>query len=270
VRAGNVPDRTAPAVRRANEVAPRGLAVSVPLRESVRGPDAGSVPVAAAAPSPAAQLAAMEFAPAAPNRAHVPATRRQAAADARAARDAPSTPGWAVVRASVGVAAGPGPRDVRPTARTLPVASALRDDAAAGRVADAPPAAAVVTPAAASAPIAGAALPHEPRDERVAGTQRERLRATRAIGALSFAIAAVTPPPTRIARPAQRPAALPESTPAVATTAYSNRFGPAKAQALEQFGGTDDTERAVRDGLRYLARIQNRDGWGDRRERDAK
>ncbi len=53
--------------------------------------------------------------------------------------------------------------------------------------------------------------------------------------------------------------------------AYSNRFGPAKAAAIEQFGGTADTERAVRDGLRYLASIQNRDGsWGNRRRFDDK
>ena len=56
-----------------------------------------------------------------------------------------------------------------------------------------------------------------------------------------------------------------------AQSAYSNRFGPAKTAALEQFGGNADTERAVRDGLRYLASIQNRDGsWGDRRRYDDK
>jgi hypothetical protein len=46
-------------------------------------------------------------------------------------------------------------------------------------------------------------------------------------------------------------------------TAYSNRFGPAKVQALEKYGGTEDTERAVAAGLAYLARLQNSDGsWG--------
>ncbi|MEO6598141.1 MAG: prenyltransferase/squalene oxidase repeat-containing protein, partial [Planctomycetota bacterium] len=42
-------------------------------------------------------------------------------------------------------------------------------------------------------------------------------------------------------------------------------------KALEQFGGTVETERAVADGLRYLARIQNADGsWGTRDLFDAK
>ncbi|MEM7198733.1 MAG: hypothetical protein AAF628_00590, partial [Planctomycetota bacterium] len=46
---------------------------------------------------------------------------------------------------------------------------------------------------------------------------------------------------------------------------YTNRFGPNKVAALERFGGSVETERAVRLGLAYLARVQNRDGsWGDR------
>jgi hypothetical protein len=49
-----------------------------------------------------------------------------------------------------------------------------------------------------------------------------------------------------------------------AASAYSNRFGPAKVQALEKFGGTADTERAVAAGLAYLAHLQNSDGsWGN-------
>jgi hypothetical protein len=54
-------------------------------------------------------------------------------------------------------------------------------------------------------------------------------------------------------------------------SAYSNRFGPAKAKALERFGGTPETERAVRDGLSYLSSIQNRNGsWGDQDDFDDK
>ncbi|MFY9341832.1 MAG: prenyltransferase/squalene oxidase repeat-containing protein, partial [Planctomycetota bacterium] len=65
-------------------------------------------------------------------------------------------------------------------------------------------------------------------------------------------------------------AAAAQTLPAGAS-AYSNRFGPAKVKALEQFGGTADTERAVANGLRYLARIQNADGsWGDRSDFDGK
>ena len=49
----------------------------------------------------------------------------------------------------------------------------------------------------------------------------------------------------------------------VADSLYANRFGERKAEALERFGGTVETERAVRMGLRYLASIQNPDGsWG--------
>jgi hypothetical protein len=45
---------------------------------------------------------------------------------------------------------------------------------------------------------------------------------------------------------------------------YANRFGAKKAQALDTFGGTEETEKAVRLGLQYLARVQNRDGsWGN-------
>ncbi|MEO0480252.1 MAG: hypothetical protein AAF196_12295 [Planctomycetota bacterium] len=44
---------------------------------------------------------------------------------------------------------------------------------------------------------------------------------------------------------------------------YSNRFGPRKDEALRRFGGSAETEEAVRDGLRYLASLQRRNGlWG--------
>ncbi|MHC5064939.1 MAG: prenyltransferase/squalene oxidase repeat-containing protein, partial [Planctomycetota bacterium] len=47
---------------------------------------------------------------------------------------------------------------------------------------------------------------------------------------------------------------------------YSNRFGPKKAEALARYGGTEETERAVAAGLRYLAGIQSDSGyWGSRR-----
>lgn len=61
------------------------------------------------------------------------------------------------------------------------------------------------------------------------------------------------------------------SAPLGASGAYSNRFGPARQQALEQYGGTAATERAVAQGLRYLASIQNSDGsWGERSHFDDK
>ncbi len=49
-------------------------------------------------------------------------------------------------------------------------------------------------------------------------------------------------------------------------TPYSNRFGEKKLAALKKYGGTVETERAVRRGLAYLASIQNENGmWGDPR-----
>jgi hypothetical protein len=65
--------------------------------------------------------------------------------------------------------------------------------------------------------------------------------------------------------------AAPIAAPLAASTPYSNRFGPAKAKALEQFGGTVETERAVAMGLRYLASVQHEDGaWGSRDRFDDK
>jgi hypothetical protein len=51
-------------------------------------------------------------------------------------------------------------------------------------------------------------------------------------------------------------------------TPYRNRNGAEKARALEQYGGSEETEAAVARGLAYLAKIQSRSGpssgsWGD-------
>lgn len=88
---------------------------------------------------------------------------------------------------------------------------------------------------------------------------------------------------TRLAPPSSRLAAAPKrgadavaavaapSRASVAPELYQNRSGPAKAAALRQFGGTVETERAVANGLRYLASVQNRGGyWGSQRHRDGK
>lgn len=59
---------------------------------------------------------------------------------------------------------------------------------------------------------------------------------------------------------------LASSSPERTESLYSNRFGPKKAEALARFGGTEETERAVASGLRYLAEIQSDSGyWGSRR-----
>jgi len=50
-------------------------------------------------------------------------------------------------------------------------------------------------------------------------------------------------------------------------TPYKNRFGEEKLRALEEFGGSIETERAVAAGLAYLASIQDFAGcWGERRD----
>lgn len=82
---------------------------------------------------------------------------------------------------------------------------------------------------------------------------------------------AVPKPPSLLTRQQTSTKAPPQLALEAPATAYSNRFGPAKARALETFGGNEATERAVADGLRYLARIQNADGtWGDRSDFDTK
>jgi len=83
---------------------------------------------------------------------------------------------------------------------------------------------------------------------------------------------------TEVARGIEPPASvlpLPEPARARAASAhavaalpelYRARFGPEKVKALEAFGGSEQTEAAVRRGLAYLASIQRTDGaWGRRR-----
>ena len=54
--------------------------------------------------------------------------------------------------------------------------------------------------------------------------------------------------------------------PPLEETPFALRFGAPKAEALETFGGDASTERAVQDGLAYLARVQRPGGsWGDPR-----
>ncbi|MEM1451788.1 MAG: prenyltransferase/squalene oxidase repeat-containing protein, partial [Planctomycetota bacterium] len=53
-------------------------------------------------------------------------------------------------------------------------------------------------------------------------------------------------------------------------TPYQSRTGERKIAALEEFGGTVETERAVELGLEYLASRQRQDGRWGRRDRDEK
>jgi hypothetical protein len=112
----------------------------------------------------------------------------------------------------------------------------------------------------ASLPLAAAAVPVELRIARHSTAGSERSFET-----------APTPPATSV--PHRAVDALPRARrelPPVATP-YGNRHGAEKAAAIERFGGSVETERAVADGLAYLARIQNKDGsWGNRRDFDDK
>jgi len=71
---------------------------------------------------------------------------------------------------------------------------------------------------------------------------------------------------------AQAPEPKPEATPSrLEHTPYRNRFGADKAEALELYGGSEETEAAVAAGLAYLASIQTEDGyWGSPRDRQDK
>jgi len=221
-----------------------------------------------------AVAAAAVSSPDAPVRADTAAAASRARAGLPRPRDERvALPGSALGRTTGAVAAGQSASRPLPSARartSRPIA-ALR-----GPGVDAPRAATTNAPVAdAAAPSRGSlaaaalALPRAPLAAAVLAPRRAS--GSRRLGR-SVETFAVTPPGSAVPRAAPRSSALPQNAaPQLAKTAYSNRFGPAKAQALERFGGSDATERAVRDGLRYLAGIQNRNGsWGDNRDFDGK
>jgi hypothetical protein len=81
------------------------------------------------------------------------------------------------------------------------------------------------------------------------------------------------PVPSQRAAPAEQvdvalaPEAPRDDRPPLERTPYANRFGADKLRALEEFGGSPETERAVANGLRYLAAIQGaRGAWGSPRD----
>lgn len=82
------------------------------------------------------------------------------------------------------------------------------------------------------------------------------------------------PRPSQVALEVERPpreVALPDSPRPLEATPYRSRFGSEKQVALETFGGGVDTERAVLEGLKYLAAHQREAGhWASARDRDAK
>ncbi len=98
-----------------------------------------------------------------------------------------------------------------------------------------------------SAPIAAAAPTDEPLESSAPALQP--------LEAAPRAAALDTPP-------APRP---------LDDTPYRSRFGTEKEIALREHGGTEETERAVANGLRYLASRQRRDGsWGSPNDAHAK
>ncbi|MGE0144121.1 MAG: hypothetical protein AB7I19_08635 [Planctomycetota bacterium] len=110
--------------------------------------------------------------------------------------------------------------------------------------------------------------PQQSPSRSVDRTSPTRVAAESVGSADSAPVEAARPPEASLLAPVRRstpkPAIVAQERPAVPL--YGNRFGPNKAVAIERFGGTAETERAVASGLRYLAQIQHRDGhWGRQR-----
>lgn len=237
-------------------------AVSAALAAAPRPQPSAPTPASRLQPVPVAQRALAAPAPLAATRAEL------SPASGSATTVAP--PSGALVRATGASVAAPSARAAAPPASSSSAAvqpsPVLRDAAN--------PQAAVAGPAATSPAIAGptttrprelAALVLAPSPPPLGAPERSPWpRAMEPERPPS-------PPATRLVRVTAGEHAPATSEPLLLASPYSNRFGPAKAEALERFGGSDDTERAVKNGLAYLSRIQNRDGsWGDRTDYDAK
>lgn len=266
----------------AAQPAARQVAVSGPRSRSkptmqLRGERAAGGAAAArsesAGPAPTAAVAAVDVAaPTIPDAATVRAARTARAGERPSPRESLAAPGSALRRSKPIVAMrGPTMRSAPKVGLRGGARVALKDPGARERGAEKPATKAGSASATAQVVAAAQDLPDQPTSNPSFAPRRARPARSTTPGAFAARFP-VQPPGTRIARAAARPSALPQpSQPAVAKNAYSNRFGPAKARALERFGGSEETERAVRDGLAYLASIQNRDGsWGNRRDYDRK
>ncbi len=277
-----VPDAALGAVPRTGHRGPVAALPAAPRRSTaaerpIAGPqlrDPAVLPPTAAAASPASAAApALGAAALVPVSAAAPAG--VAAPAPRSAADMPRLPaaaaGSLLLPAPAGTVAAPPPAVSRPLPSApgrapSPGAVALREPNSAPTAPHAAPVATNPVAGAARTAPAAVALP-APATPRAAAAHEPERAAAAALGL------AAAPPPRPPGSLWQRTPLAPLAADALVrtATAYSNRFGPAKAAAIERFGGSADTERAVRDGLRYLARIQNRDGsWGDRRKFDGK
>ncbi len=263
--AGALPS-TAPSTYERAPVAGKGPRVAVQLREGSTAP-AGAAAAAAVAtpvakiPAPDA-LAALPGVPGATEAARAMSASREAGTKPEPI-PVVEPPAVALDRVHNLVASERGDFDVRTSARARPpLPTALRD----------------------GAPSAGA---HERASPRVGGSGSRLAAAVvprpeRRTAAIEAPVRSVRPvlapiPDERVEQPVsllERAVVTPLAPVAGGPdgpSAYSNRFGPAKAKAIEKFGGTADTERAVANGLRYLASIQSEDGtWGDRDHFDQK
>ncbi|MBL8749073.1 MAG: PD40 domain-containing protein [Planctomycetes bacterium] len=248
-------------------VAGKGPRVAVQLREGPTMPAAGAAEVHAAAPSVATGAAPLPpvALPGVPGVTE--ATRAMTAA--REAGTKPESlpavepPAVALDRVRNAVAVEPADFAARASAKSrTPIPTALRDGVASGRASER----ASPRGTGGGSPLAAAVVP---RPERRSAAIEAPVRSVRPV------LAPI--PEERVEQPAsllERAVATPLAPLAGGPdgpSAYSNRFGPAKAKAIEKFGGTADTERAVAAGLRYLASIQSEDGtWGDRDHFDQK
>ncbi|HEU4420181.1 MAG TPA: prenyltransferase/squalene oxidase repeat-containing protein, partial [Planctomycetota bacterium] len=268
----------APAPEAGSALAPskaRAVAVPVALRE---GPAEASAPAAArreAGAAPAAPLTAVAATLEGPRAAAAEATSRSTDTNGSSAAPAPAAaaPSSQLSRGGASPAAPLSPPAEAPPAAASPqrlkaVPLALRDGAAAE---PARPKAAGTASTASTAGKAGktaapvaSALDVGVQGPRAPAVDRPARGTTSAASSSAVAIG-VSPPSSLLERTVQSAPRGPQEIAAAPASAYSNRFGPAKAKAIEQFGGSVDTERAVSNGLRYLAKIQKSDGfWGER------
>ncbi len=116
------------------------------------------------------------------------------------------------------------------------------------------------------APVGDSQMRSEPAPER---RGPEAFSATRSLAKVGrSALGSKMPRPrSHLARAPHREMQVARLGPPTATPAlYANRTGPKKQEALERFGGSEETEAAVAAGLRYLASVQRRGGyWGSSR-----
>ncbi len=237
----------------------------------VQGPEESFEASAQASPSLSAPTARAEWTPrraastsAAPGlaRAEVPANQPSTLPSAQpATQQPPSAP------ASLGAVENASLPSARAQDLPIPIAASSS------------PAIELVGPNDASTPVAATEASEsasEATSTKIAARSFERTRRTSPGDLQRFEAER----PLERAQPSARPLPerlLPEIAAAPATperqelpfahTPYRNRFGLAKEQALQELGGSAETEAAVASGLRYLASIQHANGyWGRRRQ----